>query len=454
MKLKKFALRGMIILAAVIALCVLFSGTFRSLTTPKVKLVPPKTGKLETITKLTGMVTFPEEEEMNMKIPDGLSLTVTRVYVVPGQEVSKGDRLMNAVVTNADKDLADLQTKYDTARNTLDNWNRKNGDLRLTRNEEAWMNAYYATRDAEDQELEIRHSLMANLDLNDSEELTDNNVKAALKKMNKKMGQPILEEYNSWVKAKDAVTEARKTLKSLDRYAVAEDVWNTLKQKSDAEDELKEVEEQMRRIRLLQKQGAEIVAPHNGYVIEIKAQKDAQLNGEAELLKITPEGKGPVLRAMLGENKKSVQKGAVVSIPISDWSRVETKITATGVTKTGLPYADAPIPEELTWNKSISTMVKEETAIEMKLITRAKQATTLLPPAAVHSDGDKHFVYVGRQNQSTFGDTSYEVSKRDVTVLGETDKWVSVEEDLSWETVLYLEDRELKEGSTVIEYEE
>ena len=129
MKLKKFALRGMIILAAVIALCVLFSGTFRSLTTPKVKLVPPKTGKLETITKLTGMVTFPEEEEMNMKISDGLSLTVTRVYVVPGQEVRKGDRLMNAVVTNADKDLADLQTKYDTARNTLDNWNRKNGDL-------------------------------------------------------------------------------------------------------------------------------------------------------------------------------------------------------------------------------------------------------------------------------------------------------------------------------------
>ena len=58
MTLKKFALRGMIVLAAVIALCVLFSGTFRSLTTAKVTKADVKNGKLETATVLMGKVVF------------------------------------------------------------------------------------------------------------------------------------------------------------------------------------------------------------------------------------------------------------------------------------------------------------------------------------------------------------------------------------------------------------
>ena len=54
MTLKKFALRGMIVLAAVIALCVLFSGTFRTLTTPKVSLEHAKNGKMESVERVRG----------------------------------------------------------------------------------------------------------------------------------------------------------------------------------------------------------------------------------------------------------------------------------------------------------------------------------------------------------------------------------------------------------------
>ena len=77
MRLKKFALRGMIILAAVVALCVLFSGTIRTLTTAKVRYAAVKNGKFENVVELTGSVAFPEEEEIILKIPEGLSLTVT-----------------------------------------------------------------------------------------------------------------------------------------------------------------------------------------------------------------------------------------------------------------------------------------------------------------------------------------------------------------------------------------
>ena len=49
MRLKKIALRGMIILAAIVALCILFAGTLRSLTTPKVDFAEVKNGKFEKI---------------------------------------------------------------------------------------------------------------------------------------------------------------------------------------------------------------------------------------------------------------------------------------------------------------------------------------------------------------------------------------------------------------------
>ena len=63
MKLKKFALRGMIILGVVIALCVLFSGTLRSLTTAKVREAEVKRGKFENVVELEARVAFPEKEE-------------------------------------------------------------------------------------------------------------------------------------------------------------------------------------------------------------------------------------------------------------------------------------------------------------------------------------------------------------------------------------------------------
>ena len=46
MKMKKFALRGLLILAIVVALCMFFSGTVRTLTTPKVRFAQAKNGKL------------------------------------------------------------------------------------------------------------------------------------------------------------------------------------------------------------------------------------------------------------------------------------------------------------------------------------------------------------------------------------------------------------------------
>ena len=44
MQMKKFALRGMVAVAVAVALCVLFSGTIRTLTTPMVRYAQTKNG--------------------------------------------------------------------------------------------------------------------------------------------------------------------------------------------------------------------------------------------------------------------------------------------------------------------------------------------------------------------------------------------------------------------------
>ena len=47
MKLKKFALRGLIILAVAVALCMFFARTVQTITTPKVQLVTASNGRFE-----------------------------------------------------------------------------------------------------------------------------------------------------------------------------------------------------------------------------------------------------------------------------------------------------------------------------------------------------------------------------------------------------------------------
>ena len=68
MKLKKFALKGLAVLAAVLALCAFFSGTIRTITTPKVRLVSPRMGKLEEKISISAEVYFPETVEIKPEI--------------------------------------------------------------------------------------------------------------------------------------------------------------------------------------------------------------------------------------------------------------------------------------------------------------------------------------------------------------------------------------------------
>lgn len=53
MKLKRFAMKGLIVLAVVVALCMFFARTVQTITTPKVQIVTGSTGRFEQELKFT-----------------------------------------------------------------------------------------------------------------------------------------------------------------------------------------------------------------------------------------------------------------------------------------------------------------------------------------------------------------------------------------------------------------
>ena len=73
MNLKKFAVRGIVSLAVFVALCMFFSGTVRTITTPKVRLTSAKRGKLEERVELSCKVAFPEVDKGHYNMLDGLA---------------------------------------------------------------------------------------------------------------------------------------------------------------------------------------------------------------------------------------------------------------------------------------------------------------------------------------------------------------------------------------------
>ena len=450
MQFKKFALRGMIILAVVIALCILFSGTLRTLTTAKVRFVEKKTGKIEQSADLTGKVVFPEESPYTLTVPEGLSLTVSKVHVVNGQKVKAGELLLSLEVTEVEAKMTELQKDYEDALSELDEWTRKNGDIRLSRNEQLWMEAYNAAREAESEELEIRLALMAELDVSKTSKLTEKNVS--------KGSETAKELYAQWQEAVKTMEAAQKKQAGLNRYAIDEDTWKVLQSKQASQKKQKDAEDKMVKIRRLQKQVGEIRAEYDGYVIEVKVEKGSSLTGANDLLLFSKQGVDPVIRAETKDLEQPIQKGAEITIVSeeSNGRKVKTKVKATGVTEKGTPCADAEITDDVIYELgSVSKMMQLE-KIPMKVVTRSKETSFLVPVSAVRGSGDSCYVFTAEPQMNALGESVLKVAETPVTVQGRNESYVAIQEDYLMygnTNIIYMEDRPISKGDTVMQYE-
>ena len=148
--MKRFAVKGLIALLAAVALCMFFSGTIKTITTAKVKIVTAKTGKLEEQIRLTGTLVFPGTQEIGLEgLADDQSAVIRRVCVAKGRRIKEGDVLFEAEIAGLETALDELSGTCTSAQKELMELTRKNGELRLKRTEELWVEAYDALADAQ-----------------------------------------------------------------------------------------------------------------------------------------------------------------------------------------------------------------------------------------------------------------------------------------------------------------
>lgn len=444
--MKKMAIKGLVALAAVVALCMFFSGTIKTISTAKVRLVTAKQGKLEEEIKLSGNLTFTQTEEVKLALASDQSVTIKRVRVAKGRKVAAGDVLFEAEVSGYDKEMESLRSDYESAQKELMELERKNGDVRLKRTEEIWVEAYDALAQSKDDLMNAQTQLEVAAKLA-GVTLTDGRLPE------KEQDETLLEAQKAVDKAQAAQDEAQKKFNSANRLGISENVINYITQSRTLNEKLTAAQEKITALDVLARQAKQVTAPHDGYIVEINVKAGDSYDGRTAAIVISAEDGDAVLRADTSKIEKKIDKGTQVTVKRDNDKTLSKKVTDSGVDEEGKRYIDVKLTD-----KDISNLgggaALFSAAVDMTASYRATTSTTLLPASAVRGSGDSRYVYVVNEESNALGQRVLKVKKQDVKVLSEVGSTVSIQDDLSRQRVAYMEDRTISDGSEVMVYGE
>ena len=444
--MKKMAIKGLVALAAVVALCMFFSGTIKTISTAKVRLVTAKQGKLEEEIKLSGNLTFTQTEEVKLALASDQSVTIKRVRVAKGRKVAAGDVLFEAEVSGYDKEMESLRSDYEAAQKELMELERKNGDVRLKRTEEIWVEAYDALAQSKDDLMNAQTQLEVAAKLA-GVTLTDGRLPE------KEQDETLLEAQKAVDKAQAAQDEAQKKFNSANRLGISENVINYITQSRQLNEKLATTQEKITALDVLAQQARQVTAPHDGYIVEINVKAGDSYDGKTAALVISSESGDAVLRADTSKLEKKIDKGTQVTVKRDSDKTLTKKVTDSGVNEEGKRYIDVKLTDKDITNLGGGAALFSA-AVEMTASYRASSSTTLLPASAVRGSGDSRYVYIVSEESNALGQRVLKVKKQDVKVLSEVGSTVSIQDDLSRQRVAYMEDRAISDGSEVMVYGE
>lgn len=443
MNLKRFAIHGIVFLAVFVALCMFFSGTVRTITTPKVRMMRPKRGKLEERVELHFRPAYPEVEKVSVELPADTALTIVKVNTREGYTVEDGEVVVEAKVANYDQQYKTFQEAYDAASEQLMTLENKNRGIRINPRDEAYAEAYYDLRDARRAAVALELEMDAQLSregLSRTEIGYPEGASDALKKL-----------MDDWRAASEKQKKAQSAMDKAARYSVDETVWSYITEQHEQQQKRDEAEQGLRRLVALNDSVSRIAAPHDGYIAGLEIKEGDTYDGTQPLYTITADGAEPTLRAELGEVTRTVSEGMTATYNPDSYDAIDTRVVALGTDSEGKKYVDVELTRQLIKARgSVYAMAQEDTSLS--LIFRARDASTLLPTSAVRGSGSDRYVFVTEDNTAAFGGDTKKLHKVTVKVLGEYGGTTSVQEDLSYYTVVYGEDRAVSEGDAVMEY--
>ena len=443
--MKRFAIKGLAALAAVVALCMFFSGTMKTLSTAKVKIVTAKSGKLEERLSLEGTLVFPETEEIGVSgLSAGQSVTVRRVRVAKGRRVKAGDVLLEGEVEGLEAKLDELTKTCEDAQKELLELERKNGEMRLKRTEELWIEAYDALAAAKAAQLEAQTALVVAARMA-GVELDGGRLPEGVKE------EELLDCQQAADDADAAAAQALRSFQSANRLGISEDVVTAITKTRELEAKISDAQAQIAELTVLRERARAVVAPHDGTIVEVSVKAGDSIGEQTVAVVMSADKSRGVLRVQTDSTDRRIEKGTQTEAGNDGGKTVTKKVTDTGVTEEGKPYVDIELSDkDITSLGGAASLMS--TPVKVTVSYRASSSTTLLPVSAVRGTGEQRYVYVISDTQNALGEQTLKVTKQDVKVLAEVGGTASLETDLSRQRIAYMEDRPIEDGSEVMLY--
>ncbi|MBR4082101.1 MAG: hypothetical protein IKK21_09985 [Clostridia bacterium] len=453
MKLKRLALRGLVILLVGVALCMFFARTVQTITTPKVRLYSPGQGRLEQEITLTAEVYFPEREEFFIAEAKESAVTVEKVNVQPGSYVYAGDVIFTALLPTYEEDMKTLRTEYDAKAQELTDLDILNRKLsRESRQNELYEEMIDAQDALSDKSYAARSlALAAGVTLAGEEDTWKKQLSAV-----PGVTEDVFTAVDEAVAAKktfDAARDAFYEVYENKKLRVSDEVFEYIKQRTKLTEEMQELSDKMLALDARAKAVSEVRAPRSGWVIAVNVAVGDSYDGLKAAYVMNAEGTQAVLRANMTGIDRTIPADTRVTIKSTN-NEERTKTTGTMVGEDDTKYLLMALTDSMALEDSVTLrQLLREGSVEAVMTHRAAKSATLLPVSAVRTDGNEHYVYVvGRTQAGFMSGTGYTAVKTTVTVLDRNDKQIAVAEDLTYQDVAYQEDRALTDGCAVMEY--
>lgn len=457
MRLKRFALRGLLILFVIVALCMFFARTVQTITTPKVQLVSATTGRLEETMELTGTVEFPAKEEVTISEAAKTPITVGRVYVRPGNYVKQGDMIFTASVPTYTEQMDKMREEYDTKSRELIDLDVQNRTL----SKESRQNEMYdAMLDAQDEQIDTAYEARF-LALDYDITLTgDASGWAQQLAVYDDVPPEVTQAVTKARKAQSAYETARSAyFEILDNkeLRVRSEVFDYIQKRNEALEALEDLTAQMVSLASQVNGLKEVRAQHDGYIVSVDVNEGDVYDGSKKAYVISAAGSSPELSVSIAGISKSraIADGTRVDVVSDTYGNERSEVIETVTDVNGGRKLRIAMPERFLDPESAAIRrFVADGEVKVNITYRARQSSTLLPPSAVRQgSGSESYVYLIEQNWGGFmSQSSMTVRKTTVTVLDTSDSMVSIAEDLSYQLVADREDRPLADGQKVMEY--
>lgn len=431
MNTRRFAKKGMAVLACVAAASIYVSGTVQTLTTPKVMTTQARRGKLREEIALPCALVFPEREKADvfLKRP----VIVKSALVRRGSRVKTGDKLFSLLMEGEENIEEELTEAL------LEAEREKAGLLceieaeRMKDRERAYMEAYLEFLKRTDEELKKKVQV----------------GKKAPQGMSADESEPRgRDAIPAWREAKERLEESRVVIQKYAKDRGGEMARANAQRLFQADNRIEKAKLALDKFYKARQTLSGIYSKQSGCITEVAVREGETLAGYVKTHEIS--GAEPLLEAVTAGGKRGFSLGQKVKLETEKYGVFEGEIMKMGVDENGRPSIRMALPAKMA--ELLPVPVLDETEITAKITWTSPENHCLVPESAIQTIDGNNAVFLMEEKDLLLGGKETRVRQFNVTVLDRADGVAAIAENLHDARIAYMQDRDITNGDVVMRY--